>query len=121
MTRRVTLCLCLFLGLASAPMRLAEAAADLACSLAVSESDQNLEPVDGGVGDEPNDAVLAPIGIDFNHVGEPTGGVAEARWLAGPVWVVAVTGKLPVIPGGIAPRPTSYRARERARLQRFLF
>jgi hypothetical protein len=58
-SRHLVLLLGLLSVLASAPLRLAEAASDQARTVAELDGDVSIEPVDGGIGDEPEEATLS--------------------------------------------------------------
>jgi hypothetical protein len=121
MVRRAGVFLCLGLALTAGPMRLAEAAGDLARSLAEFDHDQNLEPADGGVGDEPGDAIL-------DHAGSLTAFGADL-WatpaIDGGSVGFAIASTAPVLQAVVLERPIAPhrldRAHQRARLGQFLF
>jgi hypothetical protein len=121
MGRRIGFIVCLFLSVSAGPLRLAEAAGDLARSLAEFDSEQNLEPVDGGVGDEPGDAVIVPacaeLAIGIGYWAVPN--------LGGWTGMPAMIGTWAIAARGVADRRNwpiqCERAQERALWQRFLF
>ena len=121
MVRRGTFWLCILLVLSGGPLRLAEAAADLTRSLAVVDGDLNLEPVDGGVGDEPADTLLCPTcdaflsGLEFSAAALAFSGFTITAQSGDSFIDPSIVGSLPARP--VLPS----RAQERARLQRFLF
>jgi hypothetical protein len=114
--RSTLLPLALLAALTGTPLRQAEAAADLARSLAELDQGHVIEPVDGGVGDE-SDATVLKAGHDAGPVLStlpPATLDALAPTLPPPL-------DLAPAPDGRPPRPPSATARRLARLQRYRF
>jgi len=78
--RPTMLLLCLIAALAGSPLRQAEAAGDLARSLAELDGGDVIEAIDGGVGDDAGESILTaggrtslhPIGLDVPALGDPS-------------------------------------------------
>lgn len=122
MWRPTMFLLCLIAALAGSPLRQAEAAGDLARSLAELDGGDVIETIDGGVGDDAGESILAaggrtclhPINLDGPSLGDPP----SSPILAG--------ANSPSDVGVLAPaHPTdplaAHHARRFARLQAFRF
>ena len=113
--------LCLIAALAGAPLRQAEAAGDLARSLAERDGGDLVEEVDGGVGDDSGETILESGGpsrsLSVSCAPAPGDG---PRMMLPPVAALSPQGGSagpPDPPGG----PISHHLRRRAWLQCLLF
>ena len=112
--RRLMFALSLIAILTATPLRLAEAAEDLARSLAELGNGVNLEEVDGGVGDDSGATIKADVVDGVSSFG-------SVDWLAelpGPA--CSVVPRVILRPDDSRADPTTNSARRRAWLQRFL-
>jgi hypothetical protein len=117
MWRPMMFLLCLIAALAGSPLRQAEAAGDLARSLAEMEGGDVIEAVDGRVGDDSGETILK---ADVSASADAPSGVPAIDCHAGPRPPLAVT--FPTLGDASSdPRPTSDPARRHAWLQDFRF
>jgi hypothetical protein len=106
--------LSLIAALAGTPMRLAEAADDIACSLAELGCGDVIEIPDGGVGDDPEAAIRADIG----HITAPS---ADVDGFSGyPILDPPVPPHIFRLEAGRPTRPAASLPRRLAMLQCFL-